>query len=397
MRENTSSRFSYLYHQYINKKCTADEIKEFFDCVKNPEYQELLSDLAGEHLEAIQIPDNLPQVDWDFTYHNIIAATKSNPNYTQPSRYRIFRLWSTRIAAAAILLAIVGIGYFYIFREQPSTPTTVANTETEKVLNYNKAILTSSTGQVLELDNTHTGELLNEGNTIVSNSENSELSYYLSGDNTDKTKAKSISHTLTTPPGGQYQLTLEDGTKVWLNTSSTLTYPTRFTGRERIVELTGEAYFEVTHKQHQPFKVKVGDRIIEDLGTRFNVNAYTGDPAQTTTLLEGAVKVSGHLLQPGEKASVAPNGKVTVSKGNTRQAIAWKNGMFDFTNADLSTVLREIARWYNLEVTYEGTIPQRYFTGMIERSLTLDQMLIGLAHEGVNYRLENERNLVIIP
>ncbi len=396
MRENTSLRFNYLYQQYITKKCTTDELTEFFNCVKEPEYQALLTSLSREHLESLDIPDNLPEVDWDFTYQHIITAAKNNQdsNSLVPHK-KFFTLWTTRIAAA-ILLAIVGLAYFYIFNKS-SNSTTVAETQTVSTPNYNKAILTSSTGQIIELDNNNTGQLLHEGNTIVSNSENSELSYYEAINNIDKNKPLVVNHTLTTPPGAQYQLTLEDGTRVWLNTSSTITYPTHFIGRERIVILSGEAYFEVVHNKNQPFKVMVGDRIIEDLGTRFNVNAYSDESTQTTTLLEGAVKVSGQLLKPGEKATVAQNGNVTISKGNIKQSIAWKNGMFDFTNADLSTVMREIARWYNLKITYEGTIPQRYFTGMIERSLTLDQMLKGLAHEGVNYRLENERNLVIIP
>ncbi len=396
MTANAALRFNYLYHQYINKRCTSGELKEFLGCVKDPEYHDLLSELASEHLESIRIPGDLPKTDWDFTYQNIITAAKISQEIPLlPSRGKQFRLWGMRIAAAAIIIAIAGAGYLYIYR-QPSGQPLSALVKTNSVPNYNKAILVSSNGQTLELDNTHTGKLLQEDNTIASNSENSVLSYNLTAGKPDNNKGNPVYHTLTTPPGGQYQLALEDGTRVWLNTSSTLTYPTRFSGSARIVELKGEAYFEVRHNPSQPFRVKTGDRFVEDLGTRFNINAYSDEPAQVTTLLEGAVKVSGYLLQPGEKAAVDLSGHVTVSKGNTAQAIAWKNGMFDFTNADLSSVMREIARWYNLKITYENPVPKRYFTGMIERSLTLDQVLKGLAHEGVNYRLEDEHHLVII-
>jgi ferric-dicitrate binding protein FerR (iron transport regulator) len=188
---------------------------------------------------------------------------------------------------------------------------------------------------------------------------------------------------------------LPDGTKVWLNAASSLIYPTAFSGDERTVQMTGEVYFEVTHDKKRPFKVKVGRQVIEDIGTHFNVNAYTDEPIQTTTLLEGAVSIGGHILRPGEKASVAASGTIQVSKGDPEQAVAWKNGLFDFTDADLPTVMRQLARWYNVDIKYEGNIPERQFNGMIGRSLTLDQVLKGLTRESVHYRIEEGNHLII--
>ena len=202
------------------------------------------------------------------------------------------------------------------------------------------------------------------------------------------------------------QLTLPDGTKVWLDAASSLTYPTAFKGSDRTVELTGEGYFEVAHDKRRPFTVKAGGQTIRDIGTHFNVNAYTDEPAQVTTLLEGAVSVDGHLLRPGEKATVtgatvsgstAGGADVRVSRGDPEQAVAWKNGLFYFSDAGLETVMRQLSRWYNVDVSYEGNIPARQFNGMIGRSLTLNQVLKGLAKENVHYRIEEGNRLIITP
>jgi ferric-dicitrate binding protein FerR (iron transport regulator) len=176
--------------------------------------------------------------------------------------------------------------------------------------------------------------------------------------------------------------------------------------------MTGEAYFEVIHDKKRPFTVKAGGQTIQDIGTHFNVNAYADEPEKVTTLLEGAVSVDGHPLRPGEKATVTgaaatgTNGAGTtgtgvgiieVTKGDPEGAVAWKNGLFDFTDAGLQTVMRQLSRWYNVDVTYEGNIPPRQFTGMIGRSLTLDQVLKGLAKERVHYQIEAGNRLIITP
>jgi ferric-dicitrate binding protein FerR (iron transport regulator) len=166
--------------------------------------------------------------------------------------------------------------------------------------------------------------------------------------------------------------------------------------------MTGEAYFEITHDKKRPFTVKAGGQTIRDIGTHFNVNVYTDEPAQVTTLLEGAVSVDGHLLRPGEKATVigATAGGATdiqVTKGDPDQAVAWKNGLFDFNDAGVETVMRQLSRWYNVDVTYEGNIPTRQFQGMIGRSLSLNQVLKGLTKEQVHYQIESGNRLIITP
>jgi len=302
-----------------------------------------------------------------------------------------------RVAAAAIILLVLGTGgYIWLHRSSKDLATTniAPPVKNDIAPGGNKAILTLSGGQQIILDSAHKGNLTVQGNARVSKTDSGQLTYQSMGNSTG---SGLVYNTLATPRGGQYQLTLPDGTQVWLNAASSLIYPTAFSGNERTVQLTGEAYFEVTHDKKRPFKVKVGGQVIEDIGTHFNVNAYTDELIQTTTLLEGAVRIGGHILKPGEKASVAASGTVHVSKGDPEQAIAWKNGLFDFTDNDLPTVMRQLARWYNVDIKYEGKIPERQFTGMIGRSLTLTQVLKGLAREGVQYRIEEGNHLIITP
>ena len=239
-----------------------------------------------------------------------------------------------------------------------------------------------------------------QGNTQVIKRSNGQLAYQVSGSN--KSPAGTTTpveyNTMTTPRGGQYQLQLPDGTKVWLNAASSITYPTLFAGGERRVEVRGEAYFEVVKDPKMPFRVslpeqasKQGAQEIEVLGTHFNVNGYRDEPALTITLLEGAVKIDASVLKPGEAYS---NGK--VKKVNTEEAVAWKNGYFQFEQADIRTVLRQLARWYDVEVRYEGKIPERKFGGDIQRDSNLSDVLKGLELSQVHFRLEG-RILTIIP
>jgi ferric-dicitrate binding protein FerR (iron transport regulator) len=314
------------------------------------------------------------------------------------------------MTAAAVVLLLVGL--FRLWRTYRAeslvqTPAIVV------APGGNRAVLTLAGGQKILLDSAAAGILAEQGNAQVKKVGDGKLAYEAGGGATKGASAAApLYNTLTTPRGGQYQLTLPDGTKVWLNAASSLTFPTAFTGSSRTVEMTGEAYFEVVHDKKHPFTVKVSGQTIEDIGTQFNVNAYTDEPAQVTTLLEGAVKVDGHLLRPGEKASITgaagPGATGTaatttgaadirVERGDPEGAVAWKNGLFVFTDAGLQTVMRQLSRWYNVDVTYEGNIPPRQFTGMIGRSLTLDQVLKGLAKERVHYQIEKGNRLIITP
>lgn len=389
---SSEDRLDYLYRQYIGKRCTQEEAAEFFAYVRDPAYREALEMLAERHLGNIEIPADLPVVDWEHMYRAIVPAGEKK-------RTPVFTL--VRAAAAAcILLAGIGL-YFFLNRRGQRESAPVA---AEKVVlpGSNKAVLVLADGRRITLDSAHTGELTKQGDVAVVNSGNGTLEYQGAA----SASAGVLYNTLATPRGGQYQLLLPDGTKVWLNAASSITYPTAFAGNERVIQMTGEAYFEVVHDKRRPFRVKAGNQTIEDIGTHFNVNAYADEPSQVTTLLEGAVKIGSHLLKPGEQAASAnPGGhlsggattEIIVSHGDPVKAVAWKNGFFDFSDASLPMVMRQLGRWYNVEVSFEGQIKERQFSGMIGRSLTLGQVLRGLTREGVHYRLEANNHLIITP
>jgi ferric-dicitrate binding protein FerR (iron transport regulator) len=321
---------------------------------------------------------------------------------TSPSR-SIIPVWARWTAAAVLIL--LGGSIWFLTRNTPVQPyVIVTNPDSPKndaLPGGNKAILTLADGRQLVLDSAQQGALVMQGNARVSKTDNGKLVYNSVGAPSNIVTAY---NTLTTPRGGQYQLTLPDGTQVWLNAASSITYPTAFTGKERKVKITGEAYFEVAKNADQPFLVEENDLATKVLGTRFDVNGYDNEPVRKTVLVEGSVNVlykeKATHLEPGMQAQVnrktATDNRIpalTIAPANIEQTLAWKNGFFAFTNADLPAVMRQIARWYDVDVTYEGTIPKDAFefNGKIGRMLTLDQVLKLLTKTRVHYTIEGRR------
>jgi ferric-dicitrate binding protein FerR (iron transport regulator) len=297
-------------------------------------------------------------------------------------------------AASLLLLLASGAAYFYLqpAKTAPILPVQPVVKARDVQPGTNKAMLTLADGSVVTLDTLGRQELV-QGNTAV-RQRNGLLQY----ENRGQDNVNSY-NTLTTPKGGQYRLLLPDGTAVWLNAGSSLRYPVAFSDGERRVTLTGEAYFEVVHDHKKPFRVQVGNQVVEDLGTRFNINAYADEPVASTTLLEGAVKINNTLLKPGEQAQVTKEGVISVVKNiNTADAVAWKEGFFVFRNDNLKTVMRELARWYDVEIIYQPNINNnQQFSGRIDRSLTLAQVLNGLALTKARFTIEDNRKVVILP
>jgi len=403
----TNSRIIYLWQRFSARAATPAEMDELMELLSSGSHDEESRQYLEQLLAATPAGAEDP-ARWEPILQSILHPIRTLEPAGAPSPVR---RWVRRMmTAAAILLLLVGLGRLWRSKD---THTAVTAPVAVVPPGGNRAVLTLAGGQKIILDSAATGILADQGNTRVQKLGDGELAYEGGKENarSGKEAAAPLYNTLTTPRGGQYQLTLPDGTKVWLDAASSLTYPTAFTGGDRTVELTGEAYFEVVHDKKRRFTVKAGGQTIQDIGTHFNVNAYTDEPALVTTLLEGAVSVDGHLLRPGEKATVTgatgPGATVTgttaggvdvkVTKGDPEQAVAWKNGLFYFSDAGLQTVMRQLSRWYNVEVSYEGNIPSRQFNGMIGRSLTLDQVLKGLAKENVHYRIEEGHRLIITP
>lgn len=296
-------------------------------------------------------------------------------------------------AVAASLLIVVLVGWLWTISKE-AHPTGPVSMLVDKDIQPGKsgAILTLAGGQKVMLDSTIKGMVSSEGNSSIFNKGGQLVYTPLNG------KPAAVQHnTLTTGRGNEYQLILPDGTKVWLNAASSLTYPTAFTSNQRTVTLTGQAYFEVAHRDHMPFKVEAAGREIEDLGTRFDVNAYADESPLTTTLLEGSVRIGDIVLTPGQQAGVNSKGQINVIKdADIDQAVAWKNGLFQFDHADLQTVMTELGRWYNVDIRYMGKLPSRRFGGKISRFSNASDVLKVLELSQVHFRIEH-RTIIVLP
>ncbi|QEH42556.1 FecR family protein [Chitinophaga sp. XS-30] len=380
-----SARLNYLLHRYYDKTCTPAEKAELLTAIgsglQDEPAAELLDELLTEHM-----PDsNTSAEQADQLYADILAAV-------QPRKKNVTIQRSWWAAAAAVLLLAGAVALWpgslprKHFAVKPSTDVAPGKS---------KAVLTLADGSLVTLDSAIGQDIQQEAATA--RQQNGQLVY-----EPDATATAIIQYnTLTTPRGGQFRLVLPDGTQVWLNAASSIHYPTVFTGKERTVTITGEAYFEVTKNAGMPFRVNTsGGTMVEVLGTRFNINAYADEDAIRTTLAEGAVKVSSGneqvILQPGQQAQVTGR-QIQVLRPDMAQVLAWKNGIFNFENSSLEEVMRQLSRWYDVEVVYKGRIPDRVFGGELQRSLPLSQVLEVLRDMKLNVQLTAERRIEVMP
>jgi len=322
-----------------------------------------------------------------------------------------WKKWAA-IAAAIILLFTIGGYFLHVSR---STAPTVAITHPilqDVPPGRNKAILTLADGSHIVLDNAAKGSLAQQGYTKIIKLDSGRLAYNTSPDPTmsGPTQPAAAYNTLTTPRGGQYQLELPDGTRVWLNAESSITYPVSFTGKDRSVRISGEVYFEVARDKNKPFHVKVpvrgdipgkpNDMDITVTGTHFNVNAYPDELLVRTTLLEGGIKVSKgnktSLVKPGEQTRLNAAGEMNViGDVDVEEAVAWKNGLFQFNHADLELVMRQLSRWYDVEIVYEKNIPKMDFGGKMQRDLHLADILEILEKTDVHFKIVGKKIIVM--
>lgn len=306
-------------------------------------------------------------------------------------------------AAAAVLFIMLSGGYFFVMNyAHLDNPKQIVHNATKQdiVPGGNKAILTLADGTKVILDSVNNGNITKQGNVTVIKLNDGQLAYQLSTSSTNSTPATVLYNTISTPRGGQYQLILADGSKVWLNAASSIKFPNVFVGKERKVQITGEAYFEVAHNKDMPFRVWVNDMEVEVLGTHFNVNAYTDEPSVNTTLLQGSVKVidgsNSKIIIPGEQAQIKEGGEsgIRVSNVDVNEVIAWKNGLFQFNNADIESIMRQVARWYDVSVVYEGKANET-FSGGVPRTEDVMQLLKVLEATGkVSFNLVGKQIIV---
>jgi ferric-dicitrate binding protein FerR (iron transport regulator) len=327
-------------------------------------------------------------------------AQTPGPSQTSHRVHFMRRAW-VRYAAALILLT----GAWFLFRttkKAKDLPAPAVATS-DVAPGSNKATLILADGSSITLDSANTGRLASQGTTKIVKTANGKIEYDQGGTATGEV----FMNTMRVPRGGQYQLTLPDGTKVWLNAASSISYPTAFVGKDRMVSVIGEVYFEVAKKANMPFRVKVGDRTtILVLGTSFNINAYDDEADVRTTLLEGSVRIQHQVksrdLAPGQQAVTSGAGVFAaadairvVEKVDVDKVMAWKNGYFDFDNVRFEEVMRQLQRWYEIDVVYSNGIPNIPLGGEISRNLKLSDLLKGLEGAGVKFRLEKGRRLVV--
>jgi transmembrane sensor len=303
----------------------------------------------------------------------------------------VVKLWP-RIAAAAAVLLFVVTGAYYALHKAPLLVSQQHISASIKP-GFNKAILTLANGKKVVLNDAKIGRMAEDANSIVQKAREGELVYGAKGN----AIASTAFNTIETPRGGQYQVTLADGTKVWLNAASSITYPTAFTGSERRVKLKGEAYFEVAKNKQMPFRVQSTSQTVEVLGTHFNVSAYDDDPSDKTTLLEGSVRLNNKVtIKPGEQ-SIIRGSDIKVNEVNTEDAIAWKNGKFKFEKENIKDLMRKVARWYDVQVFYEGEMTRQNFSGSVSRYDDISKILGFLESTNtIHFKIE-ERRITVMP
>lgn len=303
-------------------------------------------------------------------------------------------------AAAAVLLLGGFLTYRFAFKQPDKAPIVKTTPEKNDVApGGNKATLTLADGSTIILDNAANGNLAEQGNSKIVKLNNGQLAYNA----LNEKPTEIVYNTISTPRGGQYQLTLADGSKVWLNAASSIRFPASFTGNERKVELTGEGYFEVAKNAAMPFKVDVsGKGEVEVLGTHFNINSYSNEPAINTTLIEGSIKVAGLtsgntvLLIPGQQAKLSTTGELSINRNpDIESVLAWKNEKFVFQNADLKSIMRQLERWYDISVSYEGNGYTDEYVGIISRNVNISQILKMLEKTSEARFQINGKNIIV--
>lgn len=386
-----------LFARFLENRCSEEEIRLLMEYAEKDEYRELFSGIIGQ-----AVMEDHPEEESLYAMHReVIDAVSTRITPPVPAPEKAVRRWLPyRVAAAVALLLLAGGAWRWYSRSHTAMPVVNVAAHTpvnDTTAGGNKAILILANGSAVTLDSTANGLLAQQGQTQVIRSAAGNLVYT----STAGASAEPLYNSIITPKGVQYQVTLSDGTKVWLNASSALRFPASFTGANRQVALTGEAYFEAAINAEKPFVVVVDSMRVTVLGSHFNIMAYKEEKTINTTLLEGAVSVAGGnttmLLKPGEQAQLGQQGNIRlVKKADIPAVMAWKNRLFWFEQDDIHTVMRQLSREYNIEVEIRGDI-QRHFTGSIPRDVNVSTVLEVLQKTGGVHFTMNNGKIIVTP
>lgn len=373
-----SKRIQLLVEKFIENSATSADEAELMDWYRSANEQDLewLSENADES---------------ELTRLRMLAAIHQQIGHTPARRLA----WRWVAAAASVLLIVSAGGYFLLHKQQPQQQIT-QNKPVNIKPGTKKAILQLANGQQIALNEAPTGTLARQGNATVTKTADGQVTY--KAENSANT-TEDIYNTITTQRGGYYPLKMADGTIAILDAASSIRYPVTFNGRERRVEITGQVYFIVAHNASKPFRVTVKDQTIEDIGTEFNINAYDDEPYLRTTLVEGAVKVSKQnlsvLLKPGQQALTQSElNNILVRAVDADDVVAWKNGQTSFKNEDIREIMRQVSRWYDVDIQYQGNLPDRKFVGGISRNASLSDLLKILEFNNIHFTVEGKKIIV---
>jgi len=387
------ARLKRLLHQYFNNSITSADCIELLNYLNTSDPGEI-NQLIDTELSALdegpgfkgqQSLDVLNRIKSDLRFNGAINTEEHGQ--VQPKVIKLYQKRWLQIAAAALIFCTAGL---LIFNRQVKTSNKIAKNPKPAIIvpGGNKAILTIAGGKTIVLESAANGLIAKTGVGKVLKTRSGQIIYRAASPGKSAAMATEISYnTLSTPKGGEYQVVLPDGTKVWLDAASSITYPVAFTGNERRVKLTGQAYFEVAKNKEKPFYVSMNNVQVRVLGTHFNISAYNDDNEITTTLLEGSVQVTKNntlsLLKPGQQAVVSnSSNKIAVSDANIDDAMAWKNGYFIFNDDNITGIMKKVSRWYNVDIEYRGNYNNQQFGGTFYRSKSIMELLAHLQKVG---------------
>jgi hypothetical protein len=394
-----------LFQKYIDNGCSPVEIEMLLRYFSDAENEDLLKSLIKKESTFNDeiMNDSDHSVLLNETYEKIKSAITRNKRQNQAIVVPFYKqIWFRAAAVVVFLFLTGGTAFFYFNRQQDKVIPHIEEIHQDKDIQpgKNSAVLKLSNGTQILLDSAVNGALAQQGNMRVLKF-NGRIAYKADEGNSN---VKPVYNTITTTRGNEYLLILADGTKAWLNAASSIHFPTAFSGNERKVEITGEVYFEVAHDRSKPFKVEFSNATgekgeVEVLGTHFDVNAYPDETNIKTTLLQGSVKVSQsdkiQMLSPGQQAIISSDKIILKKDIDVAQITAWKNGYFLFNNTDIQSIMRQVSRWYDIDVSFEGKIPSDGFTGKILRNVPLSKFLKVLEMNDVKVRRDG-RNVTVI-
>jgi transmembrane sensor len=414
----TKQELTELFIKMLNNQCSEEEAELIVQLLSADENAEVFNELIEKQLR-VNVDEGIDADVKEHLNENIEFILR---NAQSDEKILLKPKWSNKLillSIAALILVFFGIGLYSYNREAVNNTITAFKKKQKVIPGSNQATLTLADGTLINLNKSSVGKIAQQASRVVNKVDDGKLLYqrHIKDPIRQDTVLYNV---LTTPRGGQYQVELPDGTKVWLNAASSIKYPTTFSKNERKVELTGEAYFEVakmqaryesnqlgTYVKRLPFIVVCNKQEIEVLGTRFNINAYADEPHIKTSLIQGSIRIHwagkftadqpmkfDKVLEAGEQA-VLDDGKLAVSTANVNSAIDWKNGKFQFENEPVESIMRKIARWYNVDIEYRGDMSMKVFSGTLSRYDDVMDVLKMLELTGtINFKLKNRKIIV---